>query len=622
MEAQVVLHHRIRPVSITIHTILDGTSFIKRWITLKNVGSNPLPISRARTWGGQLAQVPKPIQQDILSDVSWNNPFHLGSFTSSEALTEGSFHWNPIPDGYTSFGSNRGRSGWGHPFAIMHNNCTGENCIMVLAWSGNWDIHFYNTHEPTSRPGTPQHLFVDMGLSGVAPVVVLAPEEQIAMPAVHIGFVHGELDACVHAMHTHIRKSVLLPQPKGKQHRIEVNHTGYTKNRQLTRSQLFQEIDVAAAIRAELFIVDAGWYGEADHSWQEAVGDWDRENPLLEGQLAAAFQYAKEKGLHVGLWVEAERVGSASRVVHDHPEWLMTRNGMPIMNLDLTQSEVSTYIENTICSLIERYELDCFRLDYNISIGEGGDRMHLGYTENLLWRYYHQLYALFERIHARYPHVLLENCSSGGGRTDWGMMSRFHYTQTSDQWSPADTLKIVNGMSIPLTPEQCMTLLGAISDGMVDLDFLLRIGMFGRFCLSGIFPSVEAIHKGSLSQWKHAVDLYKEHIRPILSSSRIFHHTPKQTLNQSGDWVILEIMDEDQTMGYLGVFALAEAQTDHIMIFPRGVRRDYCYQVTFDSEQSIIHMTGDTILTQGIRVLLTGALSSELIFFQVEQPTQ
>ena len=137
-------------------------------------------------------------------------------------------------------------------------------------------------------------------------------------------------------------------------------------------------------------------------------------------------------------------------------------------------------MERTIVDIIERYELDCFRLDYNISVGEGGEVVRGGYAENTLWRYYDALYGIFDRIHQRFPNLLLENCSSGGGRMDLGMLSRFHWTQLTDKWSPAPTLKIVNGTTLCLPPERCETILGAIAEGVADLNFMLRVGLFGH----------------------------------------------------------------------------------------------------------------------------------------------
>ncbi|MCL5997235.1 MAG: alpha-galactosidase, partial [Chloroflexi bacterium] len=487
-ESVVTLRHTLRPVAVQVHTRLDDTPFLARWLTITNTGDHPAALAQVCPWSGQVWDaVGGPWNSIELVDLE-HAPFRLGRFTDSTAGTEGSFDWASVPDGLYGFETLNGRSGWGAPFFILRNDVTGETMLGHFAYSGNWRVELFNDHEPARRPISDARLYAQVGFAGPAPLRVLGPGESTTTPEVHLGFLYGDLDTCIQALHAHERRSVILPQPEGKEHRVEVNHTGYTRNDQITESQLYEEIDVAADVGVELFMLDAGWFGGGAEAWWETVGDWDRESPLLTKGVRAAFDYAHARGMLCGLWVEAERMGPKSRLLRDHPDWQMNHRGQMIPNVDLSKPEVARYVEDTITGLVEKYQLDCFRLDYNISMGEGGERERGGYTENVLWRYYDALYGIFDRVHQRFPTLLLENCSSGGGRTDLGIMSRFHWTQVTDRWSPGPTLKIINGMTLSLPPELCETLLGAITDGVADIDFLLRIGLFGHFCASGIFP--------------------------------------------------------------------------------------------------------------------------------------
>ena len=229
------------------------------------------------------------------------------------------------------------------------------------------------------------------------------------------------------ASHEHLRRSVAPKLPEGLEHPVGCNHTGYTLNAQITEQQLFEEVDVAADVGCELFIVDAGWFGDATHRWGQLVGDWE-ESPLLPQGLKPVFDRAHEKGMLCGLWVEAERVGGASKIVGAHPDWQMQRRGETIPQLDLAKPEVAQHMEDTIVRLVEKFELDCFRLDYNIRVGEGSEAERDGFVESTMWRYYDALHGIFDRVRQRFPNLILENCSNGGGRMDLGMMSRFHWT--------------------------------------------------------------------------------------------------------------------------------------------------------------------------------------------------
>ena len=615
-ELIVALRHTQRPVAVEVHTRLDDTPFITRWLVITNTGERSSALAQVCPWSGQVWDVVGHpwVTADLYALPT--SPFSLGRFTDTTPGAEGSFDWIPLPDGLYGFEALHGRSGWGAPFFIARNESTGEVLVGQFAWSGNWRVEFFNDHEPARRPVCDARLYARVGLAGPAPLRVLEPGESARTPEVHLGFLYGDLDACVQALHKHERRSVILPQPLGREHRVEVNHTGYTRNAQITEGQLMEEIEVAADVGVELFMLDAGWFGEVSERWFEAVGDWDRESTLLPGGVRAVFDRIHARGMLGGLWVEAERMGPLSRLLRDHPDWQMEKRGEKIPNLDLSKPEVAQYLEETIVRLIEKYALDCFRLDYNISVGEGGEAQRGGYTENVLWRYYEALYRIFAHLHKRYPNLLLENCSSGGGRTDLGIMAHFHWTQVTDKWSPAPTLKIINGLTLSLPPELCETLLGAISDGLADIDFMLRIGLFGHFCVSGIFPTLDERQAAAREHWRHTIELYKTFVRPMLASCRLFHHTPIQRQTEPGEWVALECASEDGSRAFVGVFRLGGAKEEAYSLYPKGLDVSRRYRVTYDSCHQTREMEGGVLLDQGLRVRVPGTCTSELLLFQ------
>lgn len=612
-EHRVRLRHVERSVEVLLTTTTDGTPLLARTLVVTNTGDRPAAISEADTWSGLVWSTGVTPWNDVELTTLPDGPFSIGRMTDTTAGTEGSFAWSPLPSGTTSFESLRGRSGWGVPFCLVRNNATGELLVVDLAWSGNWRIELTNDYEPARRPVCDAHLYVRAGIAGPAPLRVLAPGESATLPTAHVGVLFGDLDAAVQAVHTHIRRSVVPAQPTGRAHLVEVNHTAFTRNHQVTERQLYDEIDLAAEAGAELFMLDAGWFGEVSSLWFSAVGDWDRESPLLEHGVRAALDRVRERGMLAGLWVEPERVGPASLLATEHPDWLMTRNGEQILNLDLSRPEIAAHTEKTLIGIIDRYQLDCFRLDYNHDMGEGGARSSHGWTENVLWRYYDALYGIFDRIHDRYPDLLLENCSSGGGRIDLGMMSRFHWTQVTDRWSPGPSARILNGATICLPPELCESVIGGISEGVSDLDFLIRLNLFCHFKVSGLFPTSAERNDTAFDRWQHGIGLYKDFCRPILPTSQLFHHTPIQRQTEPGDWVVLEVAAADRASAYIGVFRLPGATADAYLVRPRGLDPGRRYRVRRDTQASERVADGGTLMDNGIRVDVPGALCSELI---------
>ena len=86
-----------------------------------------------------------------------------------------------------------------------------------------------------------------------------------------------------------------------------------------------------------------------------------------------------------------------------------------------------------------------------------------------------------------------------------------------------------------------MTLLGAISPGVSDVDFMLRIGLFNHFTVSGIFPTMAERHDIAQERWHHTIRLFKDFVRPILSTCRVFHHTPIQRQTEPGRMVCVGV---------------------------------------------------------------------------------
>jgi len=619
-EAVVTLEHTLRPIRVRVFTRLDGTVFLTRWLEITNTGDSACALSEVAPWSGQLWE---PV------GYHWNTaamahldraPFTLGHLTEHEAGTEGTFAWQELPPGITAVESMHGRSGWGIPTVYVRNELSGEVATLAFGWSGNWQFSFLNDQEryreQAADQGREVRLYARVSMAGPAPLRVLDAGETCLTPEVHLGFQFGDLDACAQALHEHARKSVILQHPKGLEHRVEINHTGYTRNDQVTEAQVYEEIDIAADTGIELFMLDAGWFGGDDSKWCEAVGDWERESPLLTHGVRAVFDRIHERGMLGGLWVEAERMGSASHILRDHPDWQMQVRGERIPNLDLSRPEVAEYLEATIVGVIERYNLDCFRLDYNISIGIGGEREYAGYLENILWRYYDALYGIFDRIHARFPRLLLENCSSGGGRNDLGIMKRFNWTQTTDKWSPLPTCKISNGVTLMLPPEVCSTYPGAISDGQADLDFALRTGLWGHLTVSGIYPSMAELHEGARGHWRRVVQVYKESIRPIIGTSRMYHHTPLQNQRDAGEWVVMEIAADDKSRAYAGVFRYPDACGTGYQLVMRGLSPDRRYRVSMESAGWVREVCGSKLLGEGVFVPVRAAGMSELVLFE------
>jgi alpha-galactosidase len=157
--------------------------------------------------------------------------------------------------------------------------CNGQTFVSELAWGGNYefalDCRRSQEEEISCRQAS---LFFRLGLSGWDPVLrVLDPGETLETPAVHLGLFQTDTDAIVQATHDHVRHVVMPAQIPGRHVEVEANHRGYMTDFESVAA-IRADLDVAAAVGAEMYVIDAGWYGNPPNDWWNNTGDW-RDGP-------------------------------------------------------------------------------------------------------------------------------------------------------------------------------------------------------------------------------------------------------------------------------------------------------------------------------------------------------
>ncbi|NLG27967.1 MAG: hypothetical protein GX557_08655, partial [Chloroflexi bacterium] len=606
------LRHTVRPVTVVVHMLLDGTPVFTRWLEITNTGAQVAALNAVAPWSGALPAVPRwrahlPDRKAPLYSIGYMVGSHWGD--------EGNFQWQPLPharfaiDGRYRHGRHR------HPMFVLRNNATGEFMVGQLAWSGGYTFEFDLNADPGGGDEAARLSF-KLGPEAPAPQRTLAASETVRTPEVHLGLTFGDLDTAIQAMHTHIRRSVILPQPRGMGGWIQA---GIGPEIEITQASVYHAIENAAQFGAEVFFIDASWYGAPLSNWWETCGDWNVSLERFPGGLAAIRDRVHAKGMLFGLWMDAERIGKQSRVAQEHPEWwAVAYNGQkePLGGLlDLTRPAAAQWMEEQIARVIEENDLEFFRLDYNTGdLVPGFQSLRNGYVENGYWRYYEAQYAVYERLRRRFPHVILENCAGGGGRTDLGLVRYFSHTWVTDWQIAPRSFTITNGMTMALPPETVDRLVGGQNGHTTaDLDAQLRQLVFVSFNLSFLSPLDTAMNPLLLERVNHMVDLYKRIVRPMRPHSRMYHHTPAFDGPEPQGWGVLELASEDHTQALAAVFQLASPCGDEYLLRLRGLDVGKRYRVTFDNSGQTCEVDGWVLMKQGLTVRLEGALTSELL---------
>lgn len=377
--------------------------------------------------------------------------------------------------------------------------------------------------------------------------------------------------------------------------------------------------DTAAMVGAEALIIDAEWYCPPgkEGEWFDRAGDWEYDRELYPNGIVEIRDYIHGKGLLFGMWLDAERIGKSSEMFALHPEWIAKLyHGKVTSLIDMTNPEACAWAERQVEHLINDYKIDIFRLDYNITsammnycAADGSS----GYA-----RYCEAVYAMYERLRRKYPHVVFENCAGGGGRTDLGLVKYFTHTWVTDWQVAPRSAAITNGMTLVLPPETVDRLVsGMESHTRSSLAFMTRHTLFGRPTVNDFNPIGSRFNREQIEFVRHSYEIYKEYVRPYACAGKIYHHTAECTGDQPQGVLILERSDAERTIGILGVFTLADAAPDEIKVYPRGIDLSKNYEVLFDNRREKVVLGGYSMVNDGIRISLCNSLSSELITYRV-----
>jgi len=601
----VELENKVMPVTVEVHSRLDGTAFIERWLEITNKSNVSMGISKINPMSGMLWRIADKKEHGLPV------PFKVGILPNCEPLTEGSFQLRDLKEGITGFESIfGGRSGWGLPWFCVQNCVSGEVFVAHLEWSGNWEM-FFNVADFYGAKET--SLLFTIGPKARAPQIVIAPGERLTSPIMHLGHVHGSTDKWVQETHKHIR-NVSLKVTK------ENLYIGAARMVDGELDWLENEVKLASAAGMEYFLIDAGWYGENTGKWWTSVGDWDVTR--FNNTMAGAREIIHKYGMKFGMWLEPEGIGSDSKLFADNPDWPIKRDGAYADGigrvLDMSKPEVFDFVQKSVMDLFDVHNVDYYKIDYNnYYINEHGENMRDGFMENASYRYVQALYAVYDKVIAEHPEVFLENCAGGGGRNDLGLFRRMHANTLSDYAVFPRSIKALNNVTMALPPDRIRFYYRHFPGYHMygDLETQLRYLMFCVPVFVGFGRGENWFNPYENEIVTKYVDLFKNYCRVILENVKVYHHTPGLEFDAKDPWCALEYADENN--GYAAVFRLIEG-TDEYVLNLRGIDIGRSYKVTFMNTGKCAIIDGVTLTTTGIPIRLSGALSSEMLLYQVQ----
>lgn len=320
-----------------------------------------------------------------------------------------------------------------------------------------------------------------------------------------------------------------------------------------TTERLLPLISAAGAAGAECFCIDAGWYDDSGLAdWWPTVGEWiPSVNRFPDGGLTRVITAIRDAGMKVGLWLEPEVIGVQSPIAQTLPDAaFLQRHGRRVVEherffLDLRHPAARAHLDSTFDRLVEAFDVDFFKLDYNVNVGPGTDYQAFSVGSGLLGHNRAHL-AWVADLQRKYPRVIFENCSSGAMRADFAMMELFDLQSTSDQEDFVLYPAIAAGAPVQILPEQAGNwAYPQPSMSNEETAYTMVSGLSGRLYVSGFLDQMEA---GQFALVRDALTLSKA-IRDDIAMS--VPGWPMGLPDWYADSIALTLKSPDRTFVYV-----------------------------------------------------------------------
>ena len=407
-----------------LYGVLEEVDVITRSAVIRNIGTETVTIEKAAA--------------ACLDFVSGN--YDVIRFYGKHAF-ERNVERTVLGHGTIAFGSRRGTSSHQYnPAVILAEQGTTEeagNCYgMLMVYSGNFFCEAERDQYNQTR--------LLMGLNDELFSYPLAAGDTFTVPEVILSYSQNGLSALSQQYHNCIRNHVCRSKYVHMSRPVLINswEAAYFDFTGETIVNLAKE---AASLGIDMVVMDDGWFGKRDDD-NSSLGDWYVNEKKLGGSLSELIRRVHEQGVKFGIWIEPEMVNEDSDLYRAHPDWAIQIPGRkPIRSrnqllLDFSRKEVRDQVFEQICAVLDQGEIDYVKWDMNRSMADV-------YAGNLTYDYVLGVYDFMERLTSRYPDMLLEGCSGGGGRFDAGMLYYSPQIWCSDNTDAINRTRIQYGTS-------------------------------------------------------------------------------------------------------------------------------------------------------------------------------
>ena len=402
--------------AILRYSVFADADAVIRSVLLENTGSEPLYIERALS-----ACID-------LDDESFEMLTLTGSWARERHMTR-----CPVTYGKHAASSVRGCSSHQeHPFAALVTPGTtqdsGEVYAMHFVYSGNFLALCQKSQYDSVR--------MVMGIHPEGFEWVLKPGNTFQTPEVVCVYSDQGLGKMSRTLHDLYRGHLIRSPYLHKKRPVLINNWEATYF-DFDADKLVEIARDAKEAGIEMLVMDDGWFGHRN---------------LDDSSLG---ERVKAEGLSFGIWFEPEMVSPDSDLYRAHPDWAIQVPGRtPTQSraqyvLDLSRPEVVDHVYECVAGILRSADISYVKWDMNRQFTDlGSAALPPEQQGELAHRYILGVYELQERLVTEFPELLLENCASGGGRFDPGMLYYSPQIWCSDDTDAVERLAIQEGTAL------------------------------------------------------------------------------------------------------------------------------------------------------------------------------
>ena len=422
---KIILEDPVTKVELRLlYGVLEKEDIITRSVIIKNAGKAPVTVKKAQS-----------ACLDFL-----HGDYDLIKFHGRHAM-ERNMERMPVSHESIRIGSRRGTSSHQYnPGVILVGKNTNEDsgsCYgMLFVYSGNFLVEAEKDQYDQTRiqMGLTDELFaypLEAGAEFTAPEVILSYTNK-GLSRLSQQYHHCIMNHICQGKYVHANRPVLINS-------WEAAYFDFTGD---TIVELAKE---AKALGIDMVVMDDGWFGKRNDD-NSSLGDWYVNEEKLGGTLTKLIERVNAEGVKFGIWIEPEMVSEDSDLYREHPDWAITIPGRkPVRSrnqlvLDFSRKEVRDEIFKRICAVLDQGNVEYIKWDMNRSLADI-------YAPNVTYDYVLGVYDFLEKLTNRYPDILIEGCSGGGGRFDAGMLYYTPQIWCSDNTDAINRTRIQYGTS-------------------------------------------------------------------------------------------------------------------------------------------------------------------------------